>query len=151
VRPQGERPSAARGRAATTAAALRTVAVALDVVVLLIGTFWVWLLLGLAALDSDVADWLPPAVIATGVVAAGTTATVGVRAWRGRPARRLARGIAAAHVTLAACTGVLLHAPLGVAVLVLGACVVAWAGAAPGSQGTPGQPVPPLHRRFRGA
>lgn len=138
-------------RPAGAAEAVRATAVGLDALVLLVGTFGVWLVLGFAELDTDVADWLPPAVVATGVVAAGMTAAVGVHAWRGVGARRMALGVAALHVLLAACTGLLLHAPVGVAALLVGACVVAWVGAAPGSQGTPGQPVPPLHRGFSDA
>lgn len=144
-------PAARTDPAARSVPALRTVAVVLDVVLLLVGTFGVWLLLGLAGLDAEVADWLPPAVVATGAVTATMTAAVAVRTWRGRPVRGLARGVMALHLVLAGCTGALLHEPVGVAALLVGALVVAWVGSAPDPQEAPARSEPVLHRPFRGA
>jgi hypothetical protein len=134
-----------------TAAAVRVIVVVLDVCVLLAGTFFVWLVLGITELVDDVPDWVSAGVVVVGLLTAGVTGAVARACGRHAPARRIAGVAAALHVALAACYLVALRDPYGTSTLLIGACVVAWAGATGRVDAAHRKPVPALHRRFRDA
>lgn len=102
--------------------------VGLDAVVVLLGTTFAWILLGIAEIDQDVPGWISPAAVALGVATAGLTAGLAISRLRGRTGRLLASSAALLHLGLAAATAIAFHSIAGTAVLLAGAMIVAAAG-----------------------
>lgn len=102
--------------------------VGLDAAAVLLGTAFVWIILGIAEFDQDVPGWISPAAVALGVATAGITAGLALSRVRGRINRRLSMTAVVLHLGLAVATAVALHSIAGTVVLLAGAIIVALAG-----------------------
>ncbi|MEH3052862.1 MAG: hypothetical protein PGN13_02500 [Patulibacter minatonensis] len=96
-----------------------------DAVVVLLGTFFVWIILGLAEFDADVADWVTPAAVGLGLLTATVTGALAVTVLRRRERPSLRALAVTLHVGLAAGAAVALGSVLGTVVLIAGAAA-AW-------------------------
>lgn len=105
---------------------------------MLLGTFWVWLILGLAEFDGDVPGWIAPTAVALGLITAAVTVAVTVATFRKRPRARLMAVAVGFHLGLAIATAVALGSILGTTVLLAGAGAVWMSGTV--------RPAPAQHR-----
>lgn len=107
---------------------LLSVLAGLDALVVLYGTFIVWLLLGLSDWQSDpssdVPDWISPTAATLGVTTAAITLLVARGALRQRPRTALIVVAVCLHLGLALATAVTMESALGAATLVAGAGIV---------------------------